>query len=124
MKALRKGQVFVFGSNCRGAHGAGAARVAVEKFGAIWGQGEGLQGSSYAIPTMEGPENLEAAVKRFTEFARGRQDLQFLVTAVGCGIAGYTPEEVAPLFADAAFLRNVYLPLSFWEVIVEMGRKR
>lgn len=124
VKALRKGQIFVFGSNCHGSHGAGAARMAVEKFGAIWGQGEGLQGSSYALPTMEGIENLEKAVKRFTEFATEHQELQFLVTAVGCGIAGYTPEQVAPFFADAAFLRNVYLPLSFWEVIVKMGRKR
>ena len=124
VKALRKGQIFVFGSNCHGSHGAGAARVAVEKFGAIWGQGEGLQGSSYALPTMEGIENLEKAVKRFTEFAGEHQKLEFLVTAVGCGIAGYAPEEVAPFFSDAAFLRNVYLPLSFWEVIVKMGRKR
>ena len=121
IRALRKGEVFVFGSNSQGAHMGGAARVAVEKFGAEWGVGEGLQGSSYAIPTMEGLESLGAAVKRFTEFARKNKNLKFYVTAVGCGIAGYMPEQVAPFFFKAAKLSNVYLPLNFWKVIAEMG---
>ena len=124
INVLEPNEIFVFGSNIQGMHMGGAARVAYSKFGAEWGNGEGLQGQSYALPTMEGIENLEKAVKHFTDFATEHQELQFLVTAVGCGIAGYTSEEVAPFFSDAAFLRNVYLPLSFWEVIVKMGRKR
>ena len=123
VRKLRDGEIFVFGSNAQGMHGAGAARVAVEKFGAKMGKGEGLQGSSYAIPTMEGLESLKGAVDRFTEYARGHRDLNFFVTAVGCGIAGYTPEEVAPFFYDAAQLSNVYLPVSFWKVIMKLSRE-
>ncbi|MBR5702939.1 MAG: hypothetical protein IKX45_01650 [Bacteroidales bacterium] len=116
---LEEGEIFVFGSNARGLHMGGAARVAQEKFGAIWGQGEGLQGQSYAIPTMEGLANLEVAVKRFDQFAREHQELRFYVTAIGCGIAGYSPEEIAPLFFETAKLSNIYLPLSFWEVLCD-----
>ncbi len=116
---LKEGEIFVFGSNARGLHMGGAARVAMEKFGAIWGVGEGLQGQSYAIPTMEGLNSLKAAVNRFSEFATQHNELKFYVTAIGCGIAGYTPEQIAPFFFDAARLRNVYLPLSFWKVIIK-----
>ena len=123
VRKLRDGEIFVFGSNAKGMHGAGAAREAVEKFGAKMGKGEGLQGRSYAIPTMEGLESLKGAVDRFAEFAKGQRDLEFFVTAVGCGIAGYTPEQVAPLFYEAAQLWNVYLPVSFWKVILELSRK-
>lgn len=123
VRKLREGEIFVFGSNAHGMHGAGAARVAVEKFGAKMGKGEGLQGRSYAIPTMEGLESLKAAVDRFAEYAKGHRDLEFFVTAVGCGIAGYTPEQVAPLFHEAAQLWNVYLPVSFWKVILKMPQK-
>lgn len=98
----------------------GAARVAKEKYGAVWGIGEGLQGKSYAIPTMEGLENLAPAVQRFTSFARQHKELKFFVTAIGCGIAGYQPEEIAPMFLDAAYLPNVYLPLSFWKIIMHI----
>lgn len=114
---LGPNEIFVFGSNCRGMHAGGAARTAMEKFGAVWGIGEGLQGQSYAIPTMEGIANLKAAVARFTEFAKQHQELTFLVTAVGCGIAGYSVGEIAPLFADASHLANISLPKSFWEII-------
>ena len=120
VKVLKDGEIFVFGSNCHGAHMGGAARVAMERFGAEWGVGEGLQGRSYAIPTMEGLENFEAAVKRFAAFAKRHPELKFFVTAVGCGIAGYAPEQVAPFFLDAASLPNVCLPLSFWKVIGRM----
>lgn len=123
VRKLREGEIFVFGSNAKGMHGAGAARVAVEKFGAKMGKGEGLQGRSYAIPTMEGLESLKGAVDRFAEYAKGHRDLEFFVTAVGCGIAGYTPEQVAPLFYEAAQLWNVYLPVSFWKVILKMPQK-
>ena len=123
VNTLAEGEIFVFGSNIHGAHMGGAARVAMEKFGAIWGIGEGLQGRSYAIPTMEGLENLAPAVQRFTAFARQHQELRFFVTAIGCGIAGYRPEQIAPLFQDAAHLPNVYLPLPFWKIILS-GKTR
>jgi hypothetical protein len=118
VSGLEPGEVFVFGSNIHGMHMGGAARVALERFGAVWGVGEGLQGQSYALPTMEGIDNLVKAVDRFIIFARQHPELRFLVTAVGCGIAGYTPEQVAPFFKPAIDLQNVYLPQSFWDIIL------
>ena len=115
--AVEEGEVFVFGSNAQGRHLGGAARVAMERFGAVWGVGEGLQGRSYALLTMEGIDCLAAAASRFIAFAREHPELRFFVTAVGCGIAGYSPKEIAPLFADAVPLSNVWLPLSFWECL-------
>ena len=117
ISVLADGEVFVFGSNAQGLHMGGAARFAWERFGAVWGQGEGLQGRSYALPTMEGPEALRAAVARFTAYAKIHRELTFLVTPVGCGIAGYDAREVAPLFVEAARLPNVHLPQSFWNII-------
>lgn len=117
---LADGEIFVFGSNFQGRNMGGAARVAQEKYGAVWGIGEGLQGQSYAIPTMEGLENLAPAVQRFTSFAKQHQELKFFVTAIGCGIAGYQAEEIAPMFLDAAYLPNVFLPLSFWKIIMHI----
>lgn len=114
---LGDGEVFVFGSNIQGMHGGGAAWVANQRFGAEWGVGEGLTGRCYALPTMEGEASLRKAVEQFTSCARQHPELTFLVTAVGCGIAGYTPEEVAPLFKEAATLENVFLPQTFWEVL-------
>lgn len=114
---LQPDEIFVFGSNVNGAHAGGAARTAVEKFGAIWGQGEGLQGQSYAIPTMEGLDSMEAAINRFIEFAELHQEYKFLVTPIGCGIAGYSPIQIAPLFRHAVHLENVCLPESFWDVL-------
>lgn len=108
---LDKNEIFVFGSNGFGAHNGGAAAMAVAKFGAIYGQAEGLQGQSYAINTMDGFEVMAEQVARFIEFAREHSELTFLVTEIGCGIAGYTPEEVAPLFKGAP--ENVVLPESF-----------
>lgn len=99
--------IFVFGSNLLGLHGGGAAFEAYQKHGAVWGQGEGLQGNSYALPTKRSPgsfmscEDLEVHVTRFIEFAKSRPDLQFRVTRVGCGLAGFTEEQVIPLFAAA-----------------------
>lgn len=119
ISVLQPNEVFVFGSNVRGMHYGGAAAFAVKRFGAIMGQGEGLQGRSYAIPTMEGMENMHAAVDRFIAFAQEHPELTFLVTPIGCGIAGYTPEDIAPLFAAAKTLDNVHLPDSFWKYIAE-----
>lgn len=116
--ALKPGEIFVFGSNAQGMHAGGAARFALEHFGAEWGVGEGLQGRSYAIPTMEGLDSLKLAVDRFVAFAGQHPEYKFLVTPIGCGIAGYTPNEIAPFFADAKDLTNVYLPESFLKVLL------
>lgn len=118
IKGLMDDEIFVFGSNAQGMHIGGAARIAYEKFGAEWGNGEGLQGQSYALPTMEGENNLRKAVSRFIEYAEEHDEYLFYVTPVGCGIAGYTSDQVAPLFVKAAVLNNVYLPISFWKVIM------
>ena len=111
---LKDNEIFVFGSNLDGAHGGGAARLAWQRFGAVWGQGVGLQGRSYAIPTMQGGvETIKPYVDDFIEFARMHPELRFLVTRIGCGIAGFRPEEIAPLFADALEMENVILPEDF-----------
>lgn len=108
---LSEHEVFVFGSNAAGVHGAGAARTAWQKFGAVWGEGHGHHGQSYAIDTMSGPVELAAEAARFCDYAKTRPDLSFLVTEVGCGIAGYSPDQVAPLFSEAPV--NVKLPDAF-----------
>lgn len=112
---LAPGEVFVFGSNADGAHAGGAARFAADRFGAIWGQGEGLQGDSYAIDTMSGLEQMAAQVSRFLDFAASNPGMTFLVTEIGCGIAGHTPNQVADFFADHP--SNVVLPQSFYDII-------
>lgn len=115
---LNENEVFVFGSNLGGFHGGGAARVALESFGAVWGQGVGLQGQSYAIPTMHGGVDVIAPyVDEFVAFAREHRELKFLVTPIGCGIAGFKVEEMAPLFAAAIDDENIILPESFVQVI-------
>ena len=114
IKELKENEVFVYGSNLGGFHAGGAARVAVDKFGAVWGQGVGLQGQSYAIPTMHGGVDvIKPYVDEFIAFAREHHELKFLVTPIGCGIAGFTVEEIAPLFADAIDDENIILPEAF-----------
>ena len=115
---LQEGQTFVFGSNDMGHHDRGAARIALENFGAVYGQGGGLQGRSYAIPTMTGSlAAIAREVDEFIMFADSHPDLTFLVTRIGCGIAGWRDEDIAPLFARAYSLPNVYLPAEFWKVL-------
>jgi hypothetical protein len=117
---LKENEVFVFGSNLKGMHGGGAARIAYKEFGAIWGQGVGLQGQSYGIPTMHGGVDvIKPYVDEFVNFAKSHPELKFLVTRIGCGIAGFTDEEIAPLFKDAIEIENIYLPKSFYYVIVK-----
>jgi hypothetical protein len=111
IQSLKPDEIFVFGSNASGAHGGGAARFAHDRFGAVWGQSEGLQGQSYGIDTMSGLDVFEEQAHRFVEFAARHPELRFLVTEVGCGIAGYRPEQVAGFFAGAP--GNVVLPESF-----------
>ncbi len=112
--ALRADEVFVFGSNLAGMHGGGAAYAAFKQFGAVWGCGVGLQGQSYAIPTMQGGvETIKPYVDDFIDFAHARPDLFFYVTRIGCGIAGFADAEIAPLFAAARTVPNICLPESF-----------
>lgn len=108
---LQPNEIFVFGSNLEGMHGGGAARIACSKFGAKMGQGVGLQGSSYAIPTMQGGvDTIRPYVDDFIAFAKQHPELTFLVTRIGCGIAGFRDEEISPLFAQAHNIDNIVLP--------------
>ena len=119
IKELKEGEVFVFGSNLAGAHGGGAAAAAVRYFGAVWGQGVGMQGQSYAIPTMHGGVDvIKPYVDEFIQYAKEHPELTFLVTRIGCGIAGFRDAEIAPLFAPSLNLENVILPKSFVENII------
>lgn len=111
---LNTDEIFVFGSNLSGFHSGGAARTAWQQFGAIWGQGVGLQGRSYAIPTMQGSiETIKPYTDEFIRFARAHQELTFYVTRIGCGIAGFTDTTIAPLFHEALEVENILLPHSF-----------
>ena len=115
---LKDNEIFVFGSNLAGMHGGGAARVARLRFGAVLGNGVGIQGQSYAIPTMQGGvETIRPYVDDFIAYAQQHPSLHFLVTPIGCGIAGFEPEDIAPLFEGAKAVKNISLPESFWEVI-------
>lgn len=112
---LRQNEIFVFGSNIEGKHDGGASRYALEHFGAIYGQAEGIQGLSYAIPTVGVSEmEINEAVQRFVNYAYKHRDMTFLVTLVGCGNAGLTPYIIAPMFRYAVNLYNVKLPKEFW----------
>ena len=115
-------QIFVFGSNALGYHSGGASGMARKRFGAIWGQPEGIQGQSYAIPVDFGKDvrkdnEVKAAVDRFIAFAKEHSELFFFVTRVGCGIAGYHDGEMAQFFKDALELKNVSLPKSFVDAL-------
>lgn len=116
--ALKDDEVFVFGSNLNGWHGGGAARAALLHFGAEWGKGKGPQGRSYAIPTMQGGvETIAPYVERFIRYARRHPERIFLVTPIGCGIAGFSPSEIAPLFREAVDVENIHLPQAFWDCL-------
>ncbi len=114
---LAPNEIFVFGSNSLGHHAGGAAKVAFEKFGAVWGQGHGPQGMTYAIDSMSGNEAMMKDIADFIAFAKQHTDKTFFVTPIGCGIAGKQPSEVAPMFKECARMENVCLPASFWNVI-------
>ena len=120
---LKPNEIFVFGSNLAGSHGGGAAYIAYRKFGAIWGQGVGLQGQSYAIPTMQGGvETIKPYVDEFIQFAKQHPEYKFLVTKIGCGIAGFTEEEIAPLFCQAIDCKNVLLPKEFYDIVQDIQK--
>lgn len=108
---LQPDEVFVFGSNAEGLHGGGAARIAYERFGAAWGEGHGHHGQTYAIDTMSGLDVLVQEARAFIDYAGAHPETTFLLTPVGCGIAGYAPEQVAPAFLGAP--ENVAVPEAF-----------
>lgn len=116
---MQPNEIFVFGSNLDGAHAGGAAWLAHNRFGAVWGQGVGLQGQSYAIPTMQGGvETIAPYVDEFIEFAKSHRELKFFVTRIGCGIASFTAAEIAPLFEMAIDVDNIILPKDFVKLLV------
>ena len=118
IERLQPNEIFVFGSNLSGHHGGGAALLAMNKWGAIWGQGVGLQGQTYGIPTMQGGvETIRPYVDEFIQFANKHPEMTFLVTEIGCGIAGFTPQEIAPLFAKATTTENIHRPQRFWDLL-------
>lgn len=124
--SLEQNEVFVFGSNLNGVHSGGASLKAFRDFGAEWGQAEGPQGQSYAIPTDirgEAVGNISDFLKRhidmFIDYARAHQEKTFLVTKVGCGTAGFYEDFMAPFFRDALELKNVRLPKEFVEILTE-----
>lgn len=115
---LKENEIFVFGSNLEGRHGGGAASVAYRKFGAEWGRGVGLAGQSYAIPTMQGGvETIAPYVDDFIGFACNHRKQKFYVTRIGCGIAGFRDEEIAPLFRNAIGEENIILPETFYKIL-------
>lgn len=115
---LKPNEIFVFGSNLMGMHGGGAARIAMEQFGAVWGEGVGLQGQSYAIPTMQGGvDTIKPYVDEFIAFAKIHPEYTFYVTRIGCGIAGFTDDQIAPLFEHAMDVQNILLPEEFAQII-------
>jgi hypothetical protein len=119
IEILNEGEIFVFGSNLGGRHGKGAARTALA-WGAKWGQASGLQGRTYGIPTKDAAvkrvlrlDEIKHYVDEFIRFARATPELTYLVTEVGCGLAGYSPKDIAPLFEQASYLPNIRLPRRF-----------
>ena len=118
---LAPNEIFVFGSNLQGVHGGGAARYAYEHFGAEWGKGIGMAGHTYAIPTMHGGiKEIKPYVDEFVEFAEAHPQYKFLVTPIGCGIAGFTPSQIAPLFFKAIHIPNIILPREFYDVLLPL----
>jgi len=118
---LNSGEVFVFGSNLAGIHGAGAARAAHIQWNAQWGVGYGMTGQCFAIPTKGyqietiSLDAIEIHVDNFIRYAKAHPSHTFLVTEIGCGLAGYEPEHIAPLFYDAMDVPNICLPERFWQ---------
>lgn len=112
MNSLEADEIFVFGSNLRGLHEYGAARLAYVRYGAIMGQGVGLQGQSYAIPMMQGGvDTIKPYVDEFIMFAKEHGKQKFLVTRMGWDIAGFNESEISPLFEEAHGVNNIVLPL-------------
>jgi hypothetical protein len=120
---LKENEVFVFGSNLKGVHGAGAAKTALS-FGAKYGIGIGFSGNTYAIPTKNEEiktmdlKAIKYFVDQFLHQVKNNPEKTFLLTPIGCGLAGYTAKEIAPMFYSAIFMENIYLPESFWSIFI------
>lgn len=115
----------VCGSDLRGLHGGETAWVARKLFGAIMGQGVGLQGQSYAIPTMQGGvDTIKPYVDESIAFAKAHDNLRFMVTRIGCGIAGFRDEYIAPLFHEATNLTNASLPEELLDIMTKQREER
>ena len=114
---MKTNQVFVFGSNRLGIHRRGAAKDAMNMYGAVYGVGEGMQGQSYAIPTKATPwkslplDDIQLHVERFLEYAKTHPDQLFYITRIGCGLAGYADKDIAPFFKDTP--DNCELPVEW-----------
>lgn len=117
IQSLKSNEIIVFGSNGFGRHDGGLARVCVEKFGAIYGKANGIQGQCYAINTMDGLQNMQDDIRDFIKYVLFSPHQEFLLTEIGCGIAGYKPEQIAPLFEDAFNLSNISFPESFIKIL-------
>ena len=125
INSLKENEIFVFGSNFQGLHGGGAARIAHKQFGAEWGVGAGPTGQCYAIPTMdEDIHDIRFRVFEFIDYAKEHPHLHFYVTRIGCGIAGFTDKQMAPLFRECLSLSNVSLPKSFCTVLSDEDQPR
>lgn len=124
VQSLADNEIFVFGSNMSGRHGAGAAKFA-RTLGAKYGQPVGLQGQTYAIPTVNKTvdgklsiDQIEPYVNNFINFAQENTQYHFLVTEIGCGLAGHRVEDIAPLFKKAEDIENISLPIRFWQILL------
>lgn len=122
---IKENEVFVFGSNTAGRHGKGAAKQAMT-WGAKYGQGAGLQGRTYGIPTKGKSmkqiltvDEIKVFVNEFIEFAKANPQLTFLCTEIGCGLSKYRPKDIAPLFAEAVTVTNIHLPARFWHKLIK-----
>ncbi len=120
ISCLKEDEVFVFGSNQKGHHAGGAAKIANEKFGAQWGVGEGPTGATYAIPsTFKSIDDILPHVYKFLQYAKENLQKKFLVTRVGCGTAGFYDNEMCALFKDALKLPNVFLPRKWVKLLLK-----
>jgi len=123
---LLDNEIFVYGSNLAGRNGAGAALIAQQMFGARYGVGFGPTGQCYAIPTKDESlkvislEQIRPYVTVFIEYAKQNPTQIFKLTKIGCGLAGYFPEQIAPMFIAAIRVHNIHLPVEFWDVLNEM----
>ena len=119
---LKENEIFVFGSNTSGIHIEGAAEIALKRWGARWGIGEGKQGNTYTIPTVNGNviaslnlSKIKKYIDKFIEYAKNDKPNIYYVTKIGCGLAGYKIEDIAPLFKKAKNIENIYLSREFYD---------
>lgn len=124
-KPEKRREIFVFGSNTLGQHGGGSARAAYEKYGAAMGIAYGITGDSFAIPTLDHKyrqldlATIQSYVNGFIAYAVRHEEMNFTVVEIGCGIAGFKVEQIAPMFKNALDMDNVVLPQSFVKFLKE-----